>query len=111
MSRLQQPRKILYHHRTQGRGAEGVHIVSIVLALEKMGHSVTVLSPSGIDPLKAAGDAPVDKSSVKTSGMQTVWKWVSRYLPNALFEMAEILYNIPAGRRLEKALRGGLAYG
>lgn len=107
MSRRQQPRKILYHHRTQGRGAEGVHIVSIVLALEKMGHSVTVLSPSGIDPLKAAGDAPVDKSSVKTSGMQTIWKWVSRYLPNALFELAEILYNIPAGRRLEKALRGG----
>ncbi len=102
-----QPKKILYHHRTQGRGAEGVHIVSIVHALEKMGHSVTVLSPSGIDPLKAAGDAPVDKSTVKTSGMQTVWKWVSRYLPNALFELAEILYNFPAGRRLERALRNG----
>ena len=34
---------ILYHHRTQGRGAEGVHITSIVRALQAMGHSVTVL--------------------------------------------------------------------
>ena len=97
--------KILYHHRTQGRGAEGVHIVSIVNALEKLGHQVTVLSPSGVDPRKAAGDAPVDKAPVKTHGMQTVWKWISRNLPDALFELAEILYNIPAARRLEDALR------
>lgn len=99
------PLRILYHHRTQGRGAEGVHIVSIVHALEKLGHQVTVLSPSGIDPLGVAGDAPVDKSKVQTTGMQSVWKWVSRHLPNALFEVAEILYNIPASRRLEVALR------
>lgn len=97
--------RILYHHRTQGRGAEGVHIVSIVHALEKLGHEVTVLSPSGIDPLGVAGDAPVDKSAVQTQGMQTVWKWVSRHLPNALFELAEVLYNIPAASRIECALK------
>jgi len=78
---------ILYHHRTQGRGAEGVHISSVVRALEKLGHRVTMVSPPGIDPLSAAGNAPVDKSNVSTSGVQTVWKWVSRYLPNALFEV------------------------
>lgn len=95
---------ILYHHRTQGRGAEGVHISSIVRALEKLGHRVTIVSPPGIDPLGAAGNAPVDKSDVSTRGVQTVWKWISRYLPNALFETSEILYNIPAARRLENAL-------
>lgn len=105
MNGAQRPLKILYHHRTQGRGAEGVHIISIVHALEKLGHEVTVLSPSGVDPLKAAGDAPVDKSQVTTSGIQTLWKWISKHLPNALFELAEILYNIPAGMRIEKALR------
>ena len=105
MNGAQKPLKILYHHRTQGRGAEGVHIVSIVHALEKLGHEVTVLSPSGVDPLKAAGDAPVDKSQVTTSGLQTLWTWISKHLPNALFEVAEILYNIPAGIRLDKALR------
>lgn len=101
----QRPLNILYHHRTQGRGAEGVHIVSIVHALEKLGHRVTVLSPVGVDPLNAAGDAPVDKAQVETRGMQTVWKWVSRNLPNALFELAEIMYNVPAAGRLEKALQ------
>jgi glycosyltransferase involved in cell wall biosynthesis len=95
---------ILYHHRTQGRGAEGVHITSIVRALEKLGHRVTTISPPGIDPLGAAGNAPVDKSDVSTRGVQTLWKWVSRHLPNALFEIGEILYNIPAARRLENAL-------
>ena len=79
MQQTQRPLNILYHHRTQGRGAEGVHIVSIVHALEKLGHRVTVLSPSGVDPLNAAGDAPVDKARVETRGMQTVWKWVHPY--------------------------------
>lgn len=101
------PLHILYHHRTQGRGAEGVHIVSIVHALQRLGHRVTVLSPAGIDPLASAGDAPVDKSTVATSGVQSLWKWISKHLPNALFELAEIAYNIPARRRLEDALRKG----
>ena len=95
---------ILYHHRTQGRGAEGVHISSIVDALRTMGHSVTVVSPPGVDPLHPSHSTPVDKSWVHTGGMQTVWKLVSRYLPNFLFEIAEILYNIPAYRRLNAVL-------
>ncbi len=95
---------ILYHHRTQGRGAEGVHISSIVKALESMGHSVTVLSPPGIDPLSTAGNAPVDKSKVKTSGVGSVWKFISNHLPNFIFELIEIVYNLPSLRRLENEL-------
>lgn len=95
---------ILYHHRTQGRGAEGVHITSIVRALQAMGHSVTVLSPPGVDPLNPGHNAPVDKSSVKTGGVQTLWKWISRHLPNFLFELAEIGYNLPAWWRLRRML-------
>ena len=99
------PLRILYHHRTQGRGAEAVHISSIVLALREMGHEVRVLSPPGIDPMDPAASAPVDKSRhVQTSGMQSVWKFVSRHLPNFLFELAEIAYNVPASRRLAAAL-------
>lgn len=97
--------KILYHHRTQGRGAEGVHIVSIVKALEEMGHEVTVLSPSGVDPMQHAGNAPVDKSNVKTSGMSKLWSFISKHMPGLLFELMEIAYNIPAARKLEKELR------
>jgi len=97
--------KILYHHRTQGRGAEGVHITSIVKALEAMGHQVTVLSPPGVDPLSNAGNAPVDKSEVKTSGISSLWKFISKNLPNFVFELIEMVYNIPAMRNLEKALK------
>lgn len=95
---------ILYHHRTQGRGAEGVHISSIVNALEKLGHTVTVLSPPGVDPLQNAGNAPVDKSNVKTSGIDSLWKFISKHIPNMAFELIEVLYNIPASRRLESEL-------
>lgn len=96
---------ILYHHRTQGRGAEGVHIASIVRALEEAGHRVTVLSPPGVDPLDSANNVPVDKAKVKTGGVQSVWKWLSRHLPNGLFELAEIAYNLLAGWRLSAVLR------
>lgn len=95
---------ILYHHRTQGRGAEGVHISSIVKALEAMGHSVTVLSPPGVDPMNSAGNAPVDKSKVETKGVNSLWKFISKNLPNFMFELIEIFYNVPAMMRLEKAL-------
>ena len=98
---------ILYHHRTQGRGAEGVHISSIVRALEMLGHRVTVLSPPGIDPLDNAGNAPVDKSDVKTSGINSIWKFISNHIPGFLFELLEIVYNIPASRRLESELSSG----
>lgn len=95
---------ILYHHRTQGRGAEGVHITSIVTALQAMGHRVTVVSPPGVDPLNVANSMPVDKATVQTGGMQSVWKWISRHLPNALFELAEIGYNVSAWWRLRHVL-------
>ena len=98
------PLNILYHHRTQGRGAEGVHIMSIVNALQDLGHNVTVLSPPGVDPHSTAGNAPVDKSDVKTSGINRLWKLLSKHTPNFIFEMAEIFYNILASKRLENEL-------
>ncbi len=95
---------ILYHHRTQGRGAEGTHITSIVRALQEDGHTVTIVSPPGVDPLDPKNSAPVDKAKVQTGGMQSVWKWLSTHLPDGLFELAEIAYNVPAYFRLRKAL-------
>ena len=103
-SKTRKSLNILYHHRTQGRGAEGVHIASIVKALESLGHRVTVLSPPGVDPLSSAGVAPVDKSDVKTSGIHSVWKIISKQVPNFAFEIIEIIYNFPALWRLQKSL-------
>jgi glycosyltransferase involved in cell wall biosynthesis len=99
--------RILYHHRTQGRGAEGNHIVSIVGALRALGHHVDVMSPPGVDPFDPASTIPVDKAKTQTKGWSSVWKLMSRKLPNWLFEIAELGYNVPAYFRLRKALAGG----
>ena len=37
--------RILYHHRTLGDGAEGIHIAEIVEAFRSLGHDVHVLGP------------------------------------------------------------------
>jgi len=63
------------------------------------------VSPPGIDPFKEIGAPPVDKTQVKTRGLQRVWKWVSKHVPNPVFELIEIVYNIPARRRLEQVIR------
>jgi hypothetical protein len=70
--------KILYHHRTMGRGAEGVHISSIVNAFRRKGHEVLVLSPPGINPMIDAGNSPLDKSEIKVSGINLLWKFISK---------------------------------
>lgn len=97
--------KILYHHRTQGRGAEGQHILRIVLALRELGHEVDVVSPPGIDPLANLSGIPVDRTKAKTSGLTSLWKWTSTRMPGFLFEIAEVVYNVPAFIRLSRALR------
>jgi glycosyltransferase involved in cell wall biosynthesis len=99
------PLRILYHHRTQGRGAEGNHIVSIVTAMRAAGHEVDVLSPPGIDPFDVRATIPVDDAKAKVRGWSSVWRAISLYLPGAMFELAEIFYNVPAYFRLRRALR------
>jgi glycosyltransferase involved in cell wall biosynthesis len=74
---------ILYHFRTRGAGAEAVHIAGIVNAFEKMGHHVILSSPTGVDPRQTAGASPFAKSR-------------TRPLPRVLFELLELLYNLPA---------------
>jgi len=103
-----QSMNILYNHRTMGRGAEGLHIVSIVRALEKLGHKVTVVSPPGIDPMKNFGSAPLDKSktgATRVKGLNRTWKWVSKHAPQILFEFLEILYNYRAWKALKARVK------
>jgi len=105
--------RILYHHRTQGRGGEGHHIVSIVNELRKLGHQVDILSPAGVDPLALTEDAPVDKITKKSDNQQSVgrftvqrlWSLISRRAPLWVFELMEIAYNLPAAWRLRKQLK------
>lgn len=88
-----------------GRGAEGVHIVSVVKAFEKLGHQVTVISPPGIDPLNQTVQNPLDKTNEKTKGINSVWKSISKRAPQIFFEFFEIAYNFIAIWNIHKALK------
>jgi glycosyltransferase involved in cell wall biosynthesis len=93
---------IIYHHRTQATGAEGVHISYIIKGLRELGHQVSVVSPSGHEPGQTAGNNPyARKKTLKTR----LFDGLSRILPQFLFELMEIAYNAVASRKLEALLR------
>ena len=93
---------ILYHHRTQGHGAEGVHITSIIQAFRKQGHEVVVCSPPGVDPFATAGGYLYGG---KGPLIVRLWKSLSRHAPQALFEFMELSYNVVRRCALVKVLR------
>jgi len=81
---------ILYVHRTQGKGVEGVHIMSIVQSLRKMGHHVDIVSPSGAGNTGGSG------------GKTSLLKMLTRYLPEVVFEIAELFYNFVLIRKIKE---------
>jgi glycosyltransferase involved in cell wall biosynthesis len=86
--------QFIYHHRTMGRSSQAMHIRSMVEALRADGHEVTILSPPGVDPLKAAGMMPFLRKSDRANGFQRVWKYISCECPQFAFELSELLYNL-----------------
>jgi glycosyltransferase involved in cell wall biosynthesis len=105
---------ILYHHRTQGRGAEGHHIVNIVRALRDLGHRVTVLSPPGVDPfdveandasLSSRSDSPLPTHRPSQNRLRRILAYLAKYCPNGAFELVEMSYNLIAWFRLQRLVR------
>jgi glycosyltransferase involved in cell wall biosynthesis len=86
--------QFIYHHRTMGRSSQAMHVRSIVEALKADGHEVTVLSPPGVDPLRAAGLMPFLRKGDHAVGLQRVWKYISCRCPQFAFEVFELLYNL-----------------
>lgn len=94
--------KILYHHRTQGIGAEGVHIAYIIKGLHELGHEVQLIAPNNVDPLQTAGNSPyAEKSGMKQKFLGAL----SRRLPQILFEVLEVFYNFSARTHLLRAVQ------
>lgn len=93
---------ILYHHRTQGIGAEGVHIREIIKSWLETGHCVDVLSPPGVDPFKddQSQNLSTPKSNKVSFRNRLVWA-----LPQFLFEILELGYNFWAYPKIKKALK------
>lgn len=76
--------KILYHHRTLGDGAEGIHIREMVAAFRRLGHEVAVVGPVG----ETTGTS-------STSG--SILGKIKSVLPRAVFEICEISYSAYIG--------------
>lgn len=92
--------KFLYHFRTQGIGAEAVHISGIAGALRQMGHEVVFSSPTGVDPVES-----VKKTPSASPARRSLLGKLAALIPNVLFELLEIAYNVPAFFRNASILR------
>jgi glycosyltransferase involved in cell wall biosynthesis len=77
-----------------GRSSQAMHIRSLVEALKADGHEVTIVSPPGVDPLKAAGLMPFLRKRDRANGFQRIWKYISCECPQFVFEVFELLYNL-----------------
>lgn len=93
--------KIVYHHRTQGKGAEGVHIREIIKSWREMGHEVFVVSPPGIDVFE---DERQTNEVHKWKLVSHLWRIVGRFSPQIVFEVIEIFYNFSAQDKIRKVL-------
>lgn len=92
-----QPRRVLYHHRTQGKAVEGVHIRGITDALRAEGIPVDVISLPGADPYASP-------KAMSPTRQARPWMKLIAKLPEPLFELAELGYNLVAGWRLQRYL-------
>jgi glycosyltransferase involved in cell wall biosynthesis len=84
--------RILYHHRTLGDGAEGIHVAEIVKAFRQLGHDVRVLSLIG-------------EATNTTSKAQSRWARLARLMPGFVYEFGEMAYNLHGYVSLSRAVQ------
>lgn len=94
---------ILFHHRTRGRGAEGVHIRGVVKGLTQLGNTVTILSIPGAEPEAEEQQKPAQKND-KKNGFSLLSE-ITKHVPEFVFEMFELAYNFLAVFRLKKSVQ------
>ena len=88
--------RLIYHHRTLGDGAEGIHIREMVSALRELGHHVRVVA------LVEKGEPPEEE--LKVPQQKGRWSTISRLIPDGAYEMAELAYNPIARRMVSRAI-------
>lgn len=84
--------KILYHHRTLGDGAEGIHIEEMVNAFRQLGHEVRLIGPA------VHNSSDGENKSVK-------FEWIKRLFKGPAYEMIELAYNIFGYQTISKAIK------
>lgn len=98
---------ILFHHRTRGRGAEGVHIRGVVKGLRQLNHHVYILSLPGAEPETEEAIAAVEKvaqAPIKKSSF-SILSDLTKHVPEFVFELFELAFNLIALIRLRKAVK------
>jgi len=98
---------ILFHHRTRGRGAEGVHIRGVVKGLRQLNNHVDILSLPGAEPeaeeanttVETKHQAPTKKSSF------SILSDLTKHVPEFVFELFELAFNLIAVLRLRKTVK------
>lgn len=98
------PRRVLYHHRTQGKGVEGVHIRGIVGALAKRGIGVDILGPPGTSTDETPSTPPAGTKG-KPGFLKKALAWFADFAPECIFEATGLVYNALAFVRLYRATR------
>ena len=86
------PLKILFHHRIRSKDGQFVHLEELTRALRRQGHEVLIVGPKAIETEEFGANAGLID-------------WLKRFLPGALYELAEFGYSIPAYFRLASAIR------
>ncbi len=83
---------ILYHHRIRSKDGQAVHLEELIAALRGCGVHITLSGPESFSRAEFGHDP-------KLLGK------IKQMMPQALYELIEILYNIPVYRRLSRDFR------
>ena len=97
--------RILYHHRTQAKGAEGVHIRGMIDGFRHLGYQVDIISPPGVDPYNMLVNQANLSSGKKTDN--SALSVFAEKCPQIIFELFEILYNFYSFYCLLKKIKVG----
>lgn len=87
--------RVLYHHRTRGADAQGVHIRALTDALRELGHEVHTVALAPQQRSKAAPRTPAGGGGPSLLG---------RAIPHWLYELLALGYNLPAFMMLTLAV-------
>ena len=79
--------RILYHHRTRGEDAQGIHIRELINAFKQHGHEVTLVALLAGSTTTEKPATPANKAGNSAFNFS---------LPHWLYELVVLGYNVPA---------------
>lgn len=91
--------KILFHHRTQGKGVEGIHIMGVVNALRELGHIVNIICLPETNPEKGLDRQNITKKSASPYSI------FSKMMPNVFFDLSCIIYNFYSYLKMKNSIK------